>query len=144
MRADRSLTIALRGNATAFGYSVTITSSFGAVQCERGQPHYLDLLLYGVGAVVAFTALGAVASRGFRVALRDAPSVVLSLGTALSFVSVAAAITAALGVASALRGAPAWFAAAVTASLVFVLVESVEFMVAEWLQERRGEATEEA
>jgi hypothetical protein len=41
-----------------------------------------------------------------------------------------------------LSGAWAWFGAAFGASLVFALVESVEFMFAEWLQERRGEAVE--
>jgi len=36
----------------------------------------------------------------------------------------------------------AWFGAAFGASLVFALVESLEFMLAEWLQERRGETVE--
>ncbi len=120
-----------------------ITASFGAVQHERGQPSYSDLLLYGMGAAVAFTALEALVTRGFRVALSGGSDQVITLGTALAFVSVAAAITTALAVAAALRGGAAWFGGALGASLVFLLIESMEFVLAEWVQERRGEPTEQ-
>lgn len=142
-RLDRGAGEALRGNATAFGYSVTITASFGAVQLEHGQPGYVDLLLYGMGAVVAFTALEALVSRGFRVPLMGGSDQVITLGTALAFVSVALAITAALGLAAVLPGGVAWLGCALGASLVFILTESLEFILAGWVQERRGEPTEE-
>ena len=142
-RLDRGAGEALRGNATAFGYSVMITASFAAVQYERGQPSYTDLL-YGMGAVVAFTALEALVSRGFRVPLEGGSDQVITLGTALAFVSVALAITTALGVAAALRGGAAWFGAALSASLVFIPTESLEFILAEWMQDRRGEPTEQS
>ena len=70
------------------------------MQYERGQPSYTDLLLHGMGAVVAFTALAALVSRGFRVPLEGGSGQVITLGT----VSVALAITTAVGVAAALRG----------------------------------------
>jgi hypothetical protein len=34
----------LGGNATAFGYSVTITASFGAAELGRGAPRFGDLI----------------------------------------------------------------------------------------------------
>lgn len=139
-RVECGVSESLHGNATAFGYSVTITASFGAVQHERGQPSYLDLLLFGVGAVLAFAALEGIVTRGFRNPLRTGSDQVVTLGTALAFMSVALAITAALGVAHILHGNVAWFAGATAGSLVFALAESLEFMVAEWVQERRGEA----
>lgn len=40
-RLGTGLSRALHANATAFGYSVVITASFGAVQLDRGQPRYL-------------------------------------------------------------------------------------------------------
>lgn len=141
-RLGRGVQESLHGNATAFGYSVTITASFGAVQHERGQPSYVDLLLFGVGAVIAFAVVEAVVSGGFRVPLMHGSEQVVTLGTALAFLSVAFAITTALGAAHFLRGGVAWFAGALGGSLVFVLAESLEFMLAEWLQERRGEPTE--
>ena len=64
------------------------------------------------------------------------------LGTAVAFISIVLAIATARGVADLLSGGWAWFGGAFSASLVFALVESLEFMFAEWLQERRGQRTE--
>ncbi len=132
----------LGGNATAFGYSVTITASFGAVELGRGSPRFGDLIVFGLGAVVAFGGLEGVVSGGFRSPLKKGSEEVILLGTALAFVSIVLAIAAARGLAAVLSGAWAWFGAAFGASLVFALVESVEFMLAQWLQERRGEPVE--
>jgi hypothetical protein len=132
----------LGGNATAFGYSVTITASFGAVELGRGSPDFIDLIVFGLGAVVAFGGLEGVASGGFRTPLRKGSDEVVLLGTALAFVSIVLAIAAARGAAALFTGTLAWFAAALCGSLVFALVESLEFMLAEWIQERRGEPTE--
>lgn len=129
----------LGGNATAFGYSVTITASFGAAELGRGAPRFGDLIVFGLGAVVAFGGLEGVASRGFRSPLEKGSDEVILLGTALAFISIVLAIAAARGIAAVLSGGWAWFGSAFGASLVFALVESVEFMFAQWLQERRGE-----
>lgn len=134
---------ALHGNATAFGYSVTITASFGAVQIENGSPTLVDLLTFGIGAVIAFAGLEGVLSNGFRAPLEKGTDQVITLGTALAFISISLAIATADGVARLIAGGVAWFAAAFTASLVFVLVESVEFVLAEWIQERRGAACDD-
>ncbi|MGI8749655.1 MAG: hypothetical protein ACR2J6_03765 [Thermoleophilaceae bacterium] len=142
-RLPRGLNQALQGNATAFGYSIVITASFGAVQLQRGQPGYGDLLLFGLGAVLAFSTLEGLLTHGFKAALTPGSNEVIALATALSFVSVGVAITAAHAVASVLSGGAAWFLGALAASLAFVLTESVEFMLAAWVQERRGEPTED-
>ena len=62
----------LGGNATAFGYSVTITASFGAVELGRGAPRFGDLIVFGLGAVVAFGGLEGVATVGFGLLWRRA------------------------------------------------------------------------
>lgn len=129
----------LGGNATAFGYSVTITASFGAVEIGRGTPSFGDLIVFGLGAVVAFGGLEGLASDGFRTPLQKGSDEVVLLGTSLAFISIIVAIATARGVAAILTGAWAWFGGALCASLVFALVESLEFMLAEWVQERRGE-----
>ncbi len=48
-----------------------------------------------------------------------------------------------VGVAAALRGGAAWFGVALSASLIFILTESLEFILAERMQERRAEPTEQ-
>jgi hypothetical protein len=130
----------LGGNATAFGYSVTITASFGAVELGRGDPGFGDLIVFGLGAVIAFGGLEGVASGGFRTPLQKGSDSCSGLRWR-SFPSCSR-FAAARGIAALLNGAWAWFGAAFCASLVFALVESVEFMFAQWLQERRGEPVE--
>lgn len=130
----------LGGNATAFGYSVTITASFGAVELGRGQPGFGDLLVFGLGAVIAFGGLEGIATSGFRTPLKTGSDQVVLLGTALGSISIVLGIATARGVAALLDDAWAWFAGAFCASLVFALTESLEFMFSEWIQERRGEA----
>lgn len=131
---------ALHGNATAFGYSVTITASFGAVQLQSGSPSFTDLIVFGLGAVVAFAGLEGLLSNGFREPLAEGADRVITLGTALAFISITLAIVTAHALAGAFSGGLAWFLGALGASLVFVVVESLEFVLAEWIQERRGEA----
>jgi hypothetical protein len=130
----------LGGNSTAFGYSVTITASFGAVELARGAPRFRDLIVFGLGSVVAFGGLEGLVSGGFRTPLQKGSDDVVLLGTALAFISIVVSIAAARGIAGVLTGAWAWFGAAFGASLVFALVEGVEFMLAQWMQERRGES----
>lgn len=142
-RLSNGLRKALHGNATAFGYSVTITAGFGAVQAVRGTPTFGDLLLYGIGAVVAFGGLEGLLSRGFHAPLEAGEDRVITLATALSFISIVVAICAARGAAEVVGGHAAWLAGALCASLVFALVESLELMLAQWVQERRGEAQED-
>ena len=107
----------LGGNATAFGYSVTIMASFGAVELGRGAPRFGDLIVFGLGAVVAFGGLEGVATGGFRSPLEKGSDDVILLGTALAFVSIVLAIAAARGLAavsvapgrgSAPRSVPRW------------------------------------
>ena len=47
-----ALSTAIRGNATAFGFSITITGSFGALQTQLGTPTLVDVLLFGLAAAV--------------------------------------------------------------------------------------------
>ncbi len=143
-RLRAGLSESLGGNATAFGYSVTITASFGAAQLGLGQPSFGDLILFGLGAVIAFGGLEGLISRGFRVPLENGTDQVITLGTALAFISIVLAISTARGIAAILPGGWAWFGAAFGASLAFALIESLEFMLAEWVQERRGEPHDES
>ena len=104
--AGRARAIGLRsgqslgGNATAFGYSVTITASFGAVELGRGTPRFGDLVVFGLGAVVAFGGLEGLATGGFRSPLQKGSNDVVLLGTALAFISIVLAIATARGLPS--------------------------------------------
>ncbi len=79
-----------------------------------------------------------------HVPLEKGTDQVVTLGTALAFISIVLAISTARGIAALLAGGWAWFGAAFGASLAFALIESLEFMLAEWVQERRGEPHDES
>lgn len=106
--ADRAARSTIGGESTAFGFSIMITATFGAVQWQHGSPVPGDLLLYGLGAVAGFTALEAAASRGARESLPEHSSNMKTLGTLMNFASVLLAIGAAIGVSALIKTDAAW------------------------------------
>lgn len=133
------------GNASAFGFSITITGAFGMLNALVGTPEVLDILLFGVAAALTIGIVQGAATRGFRERLGEAPSEVRMLGTAQNFLSVAAGLGAAAGVGELMDGTAAWPVGAVAATFVYLAAEAVEMLVAELVQRRRGdpEAQEE-
>lgn len=137
--ASRALAGAIRGNSTAFGFSITITVSFGIMQRLEGSGSLLDLLLFGLAAALAVSMITGAVTRGFRYRIKPLVSEVSMLGTAQDFLSIAAAVGAVAATGELLDGLPAWLAAGFVSATTFVLVESVEFMVAERVQRLRGD-----
>jgi hypothetical protein len=133
------------GNATAFGFSITITGSFGVVQTVVGSPTVVQVLLFAVAAALVVGALEGMVTRGFRDRVGTVPPEVAMLGTAQNFISVLLGIGTAAGIAAIIDGGGAWPAACALSILVFLLAESAETLVAEVIQRRRGdpEAEEE-
>jgi hypothetical protein len=139
-----ALATSVRANATAFGFSITITISFGALQRLEGQPTLLEILLFGVAAAVAVGVLEGAVTRGFRQRVGTAPAEVAMLGTALNFVSVAAGVGAAIAVAEIAGGLTAWVVGGAAGVTVYMLTESVEVLLAEYVQRWRGDPEAEA
>jgi hypothetical protein len=127
------------GNSTAFGFSITITVTFGVTEHFAGSPSLVELLIYGVAAALALGLIEGMATRGFRVRIGPAPTEVMMLGTALNVLSVAAAVGAAMLCGKLVDGTPTWPIASFTATAVYVLAESLETLAAEGLQQLRGD-----
>ena len=127
------------GNATAFGFSITITGSFGVVQTIVGSPTVVQVLLFAVAAAIVVGVLEGAVTRGFRDRVGPVPPEVAMLGTAQNFVSVVLGIGAAAGIASLVDAGGAWPAAGALSILVFLLAESAETLLAEVIQKRRGD-----
>jgi hypothetical protein len=134
-----AISTSTRGNATAFGFSITITATFGALQSIEGTPSIGQILLFAVASALAVGVLEAVVSRGFRRRAGVVPAEVRMLGTALNFVSVGVGVGAGVGVASLVTGTWAWPLAATGATLLFLAGESAGTLVAEGIQKRRGD-----
>ncbi len=115
------------GNAQAFGFSITVTVTFGAVSTTVGPPSKVDLMAFSFAAVAAFSLLNAALALAFDVGqpARESTRVVL-LATATDFVAVGAGVGSALGWAALLHGWAAWVVAPFSAGLLYVLVQAVE------------------
>ncbi|QDQ98293.1 hypothetical protein [Tomitella fengzijianii] len=143
-RLRRSVVTSAVNNSSAFGYSILITATFGLLQSSEGSPPAGTIMLFAVGAVLPFSILEAIASRGFRRSSRTQNEKVILLGTATNLISVAAALGAGYGTGVLLHGNVAWLVAPFVAGLVYMLVESVELAVAEAIESAAfGEADAE-
>jgi hypothetical protein len=137
------LRTSILNNATAYGFSVMITSVFAATQTVLQSPHLPELFAYAAGATVAFAAIEAAATSGFRIRARPEPSEVVAVGTALATVSVLAALSAGIGAAKIIDGPAGWFLAAFCATVTYSLLSGVEMALAHRAQ-REQEPEQEA
>jgi hypothetical protein len=127
----RSMRSTVGRESTTFGFSILVTVTFGLVQSTHGSPTTLQIFLYAVGAVMSFTLLEGVLSRGFRRPMPQHATQTLTLGTSLNVLSVVAAMAAAWGFAEVTGPRIAWAVAPLIAGLFYLLIESLEEAVAE-------------
>jgi hypothetical protein len=124
-----------RENAGAFAFSIMITSAFGAVSTLEPQPRIWEMFLYAAGGVAGFSAVAALG------AVLDDPDTepertrVVLVASILSFFSVLTGVAAAALLAWLLPSWIAWPLAAVGASTAFLLVNAIEYAVAELRQD---------
>lgn len=130
----RGLHASARGNAAAYGYSVTITASFGLLSVATGTPIAPEIFAFAGGAVLAFALMEGVASGGFRHRLRDEPSDIKALGGSISLLSVGAALTFAFVVGLFVGGFSAWPLGSFLATLAYLLLFALEIGLAELIR----------
>ncbi len=126
----RGLNLAVSGNARSFGYSITITVTYGVVSSKEGNPSLPELFGFALAAVAAFSLLNlAVAGLLRREQPSSDPAQVILVATATDFLAVGCAIATAVGVRVLLSGWGAWVLAPFIATLAYVLVQVVEIAV---------------
>jgi|SRR5215218_2779179 len=108
-----------RENVSAYGYSVTITATFGLLSVIVGSPSVLDVFLFASGAVLGVALVETVASGGFRHRLEEEPSRIQALGGSISFFSVGLALLAVLLVGQLVDGLLSWLLGSFLATLAF-------------------------
>lgn len=131
------LNAAIRNNASAYGYSVTITATFGILSAIEGPPKVAEIFAFAAGAVVAFACVEASISRGFRSSMEDEPTTAKMLGSSISIFSIGSALLAALAAGLSLRGLVVWPPGAFLATLVYLFAFALELSVAERLRPKR-------
>ncbi len=130
-RYARGMLEAVRGNSTAYGYSVVITSTFGVLTALHGAPEVRDVFIFLAGAAGGFTLVEAVASGGFRHVERAEPAEVVLLGTAFNIVSMASGLGAATVTGYLVDPWPAWLLAPFAGTSVYLVVVGLEMAIAE-------------
>lgn len=136
----RSLRSTVGRESTTFGFSILVTVTFGALQSTQGSPKTPEIFVYAIGAVMSFTLLEGLLSRGFRRPMPQHATQTLTLGTSVNVVSVVAALAAAWGFSQVTSGLLAWAGAPLVAGLVYLLLESLEEAMAERVLVASGDA----
>lgn len=126
----RGIRTSTANNASAYGFSLAVAGSFGALNKVRGQPTWLELFLFLAGACAGFAAINALSTWFFRKESPDEPELVISLATSLSVFSVCASVGAAAGIAYTLSDWAAWPLAALAFTLVYITAVGAEIGLA--------------
>ena len=126
----RGVAVSTAGNSQAFGYSITITATYGAVSAVHGSPSPGQLIAFALLGVTAFSLLNLTVVRVLPHDQNDSEARrVLLIATATDVLAVGAAIGTAIGIAAALSAWPAWLLAPFAASLIYVFVQAIELAV---------------
>ncbi len=125
--------------STTFGFSILVTVTFGMLSAVQGAPKVPETFAFSVGAVLSFTLLEGLLSRGFRRPMPQHATQTLTLGTSLNVLSVVGGLATGWLIAEVADGVVAWAGAPLFAGFVYLLSESVEEAIAERILVRSGD-----
>lgn len=125
----RAVRTALRNNATAYGFSISITAAYGLVNAVAGPAKPIETVSFAVGAAIAFVVVGALFLTRFQEGSLPESGQVATISGGVDLLSVAAAVAAAFGL-SHLPGYPAWPLTALGTVSVYLLVGGLDVLIA--------------
>jgi hypothetical protein len=134
----RGLGESTRHNSLAYGYSLALTGAFGMLTVVAGKPNVGDIFAFAIGASLTFSIANAAVTKGFTTKIEDEPPIVLALGTSFGFISVSTAVGAAALFAWVLPDWVGWAVGAFAASLSYLLITAVEFVLARGVRSLTG------
>jgi hypothetical protein len=135
----RGLHASVRNNASAYGFSVTITASFGLLTSVLGTLTAPEIFAFAGGAVAAFALVEFASSLGYRRDLEDEPPNVKDVGSSVSILSVGLAMAGTFAVGRILGGFAAWPVGSFVATAVYLLLFGVELGLIGHLSRGRGD-----
>ncbi|HLJ03969.1 MAG TPA: hypothetical protein VKT31_11050 [Solirubrobacteraceae bacterium] len=140
----RGLGTSVRNNALAYGYSIMATSSFGMLAHTDGPLTVLHIFMFVIGNSLAYAAVNALVTRGFRRRVEQEPPVVMALATSFSVLSISAGVGATALLGSAVGGWVAWLLAGLISTWLFLSIGALEMALSRNLHLRvADEAPEE-
>lgn len=126
---------ALRNNATAYGFSITITVSYGLVGGKTATTSAVDTLSFGLGAALAFVAFGLLAVLLFRGGRMSETGQVATISGAVDLLAVVVAVLIGFAL-SRIAGFWAWPATGAGAAASYLLVGGLDVVLARILARR--------
>ena len=135
----RALRSTVGRESTTFGFSILVTVTFGLLQTTHGPPDRPRIFLYAFGAVMSFTLLEGILSRGFRSPMPQHHTRTLAMGTSLNIVSVLVGLGSALLLAEVTSHVAVWAVAPFVAGAAYLVTESIETALAERVLVRMGD-----
>jgi hypothetical protein len=125
----RGVRTALRNNATAYGFSISITAAYGLVVGTQGSAKAIDTVAFALGAAIAFVVVGAASMALFpRAGMQEGEQTAMLSG-GIDLLSVVAAVAAAVGF-SRLGGFAVWPLTALGTVTVYLLVGGLDVLIA--------------
>jgi hypothetical protein len=124
-------------NASAYGFSVTITATMALLSSLRGTPTAPEIAAFAGGAVAAFAVVELVVSRGFTRGMEDEPASVKELGSSISILSVGVAIGCAYATGRFVGGFVAWPLGSFVTTAAYLFLFGAELSLAHHIQRRR-------
>lgn len=123
-----ALATVLRGSAVPYGYTLTVLSSHSILSHSHGAPTVLDILLFVIGAIAAFTFLALISSRFSPRPLPTSRSDMIRAGSVHVFaIGAAFGATVLIGL---IPGIVAWLVGAFVATSLYLSIVSLEIDVA--------------
>lgn len=126
---SKGLRTSIEENSTAYGYSVMITVSYGALTTAGEQPSVGRLFLMVAGAGIAFTVMEALSTRMFRNTDRESEYIAL-LGAAFNFLSIGVGLAVAWLTTAVTSGWVAWLVVPTMATIAYLVFVGLEITVA--------------
>lgn len=134
---SRQVQAAVSTNASAFGYSLVMTATFGALSRENGGPNTVELFVFLVGAALSFSAIEVVATGGFRRKLQEeSPDLVLA-GSSVNLFSLVLSLAAVYLVDWLFPSPFDWLLGPFAATLAYVLAVALQMTLVLKLQKSR-------
>ena len=135
----RGLRSTVGRESTTFGFSILVTVTFGLLQTVVGSPDVARIFLFAGGAVLSFTLLEGVLSRGFRTPMPQHRTQVQAAGTSMNLLSVLGGLGVAWLAARSTSHLAVWAAAPFLAASVYLLLESAETALGERILAAAGD-----
>lgn len=132
----------LRENATAYGFSVSITAAFGLVSTQHpSRETALPVLLFAAAAALTFLVIEVGASRLFADIGHQERTRVVFISGAVDGIAVLCSVGAAVGLAT-IPGVLAWPATSAGTVLVFLVVGGLDVLIARAVDHRTSDGSE--